>query len=326
MRIRRLFHASLFILCVPLLLAGSRPAGAGQAQGIAWRDISVEKALLQGAQEKRIVMLAVYATWCPYCRRQDAEVWQTDAADAFRNTIPVRVDFDSPEGKAVKKKYNILGLPSVLFLRPKGGEIDRITGYEEKADFLDECKPLLRGVDPLPDLRKKLEKSPEDPVLLMEVGRRELERGNLKEAIRLFEKIQSVDPKNASSRTAQTYDLLGRYYSRVMEDPQKALPYWKTLFEKYTNNDLAQVALAWGLSAYDSLGKFDEGFAWASGVVKSTPGKWGGALAYALVNRTAKKKVHVEECLDLLKKAREAGFDAAKVDKLESALKGLNKE
>jgi thiol:disulfide interchange protein DsbD len=51
-----------------------------------------------------------------------------------------------PQVEALKEKYQALGVPTLLFLRPDGREIPdlRVTGFESKEVFLDKMIRALQ--------------------------------------------------------------------------------------------------------------------------------------------------------------------------------------
>jgi thioredoxin-related protein len=324
---KRNFSLMLLLPVLALLVSAGTLLHAAEAvppQAFTWRAATLDEVLKEAKEANKPVMLCVYATWCPYCKRQEAEIWNApEAATTFKNLIPIRVDFDKPEGQAVKKQFNILSLPSILFLKSTGEEVDRIAGYDDKQKFLKEAALLMKGVDPLPGMQKKLAASPKDTPLLLQVGTRLLHRGNLAEAKTLFEKIQQVDPKNTKGQTAETYFILGRYYSRVVDDAASALPYWKQLVEKFPQSDNALGGFSWALNAFNKLNQFDEGFTWGSQIVNAQQGKTSGNFAYILASQCAKKDVHLEESLTLLEKAKTSDIGADEVTALETTLKDL---
>ncbi len=153
MRITK-FWILLLVLTAPTLRAG--------AQGVVWRDSTLDQALAEAASSDRILMVDVRANHCGQCIVMETEFWNTPDGAAFAaDMIPLKIDSTMPAGADLTKRYPITGLPCVVFIRPDGTEIDRVVGYETKSKFLDEAGQLKNGIDPLPDMEKALAAHPD---------------------------------------------------------------------------------------------------------------------------------------------------------------------
>jgi len=235
---------------------------------------NVEEALALASKENKNIVLAVSAEWCPYCQKLEKEIFKSDTGEElFKSLICVKVDFDTSYGQKIKRKYRIISLPTVVLLNPEGKEIDRIIGYAGKEWFVNLLKKYSKGKDPLPELQKKLEKNPDNPELLFQVGERILLRGDEKKGIELLTRIVKLDPENSSDYADNALFVLGRYYSRVKENPEKGLKYWKELFLKYPESDYGQGALSWMLRAYRDLNRLDEAENLLKNELKNKPDK-----------------------------------------------------
>ena len=62
------------------------------------------------------------------------------------NFIPTKLDFTEPtdEQAEISERYEVIGLPTILFLDEKGEEIEgsRITGFLEASDFIQHLRSL----------------------------------------------------------------------------------------------------------------------------------------------------------------------------------------
>jgi tetratricopeptide (TPR) repeat protein len=232
----------------------------------------MEEALSLASKENKIIVLTVSAEWCPYCQKLEKEIFKSDVGEElFKNLICVKVDFDTSYGQKIKRKYRIISLPTVVFLNPEGKEIDRIIGYAGKEWFVNLLKKYSKGKDPLPEFQKKLKNDPNNPELLFQVGERILLRGNEKKGIKLLTKVIKLDPDNLSDYADNALFVLGRYYSRVKENPEKGLKYWRELFLKYPASDYGQGALSWMLRAYRDLNKLDDAESFLKSELKNKP-------------------------------------------------------
>ena len=87
------------------------------------------------------VLVDVFAEWCMPCK-MIAPVIDEIAAEAEGKAKVVKIDSDDPEAAGLVRKYNIRGVPTLLFF--KGGEVaDRVVGALPKAAILEKLDKLV---------------------------------------------------------------------------------------------------------------------------------------------------------------------------------------
>lgn len=137
-----------------LLLVGGivYAAGAGDArerraaQRFAWVHDEAE-ALALAKAEGRPVIIDFWAEWCVACKELDRVAWADPRVrgEAAR-FVALKLDGtdDSPAFQALTEKYGIVGMPTVVFIDPRGREVpERVTG----SIGADEMVQVLRRVD-----------------------------------------------------------------------------------------------------------------------------------------------------------------------------------
>lgn len=97
-------------------------------------------------RENKLVMLDFYASWCAACNELDHQTYADPAVAArLDDYINVKLDFSrtSETTKALTEKYQIPGLPVVIFLGADETVLKRFTGFvdaEEMLGILDEIE------------------------------------------------------------------------------------------------------------------------------------------------------------------------------------------
>jgi len=115
--------------------------------GIRWEPYRPAK-LQEAVDAGSPVMLDFYADWCIPCLELD-RITFTDpgviaALDSYRTIKVDLTDYASPEAEAIRRKFGVAGVPTLIFLDPKGNEIgkSRIVGFVNPKEFL---KRMPRG-------------------------------------------------------------------------------------------------------------------------------------------------------------------------------------
>ena len=129
---------------------GLLSANALREPGMSWEKFS-EARLSEAQSQGKPVLMDFYADWCIPCLELDRKTFTDAAVIAETNDfIRLKVDlthFDSPESEALRKKFNIAGVPTIVFIDRKGREVvsSRVVGYLPPNEFLEKVKPVVAG-------------------------------------------------------------------------------------------------------------------------------------------------------------------------------------
>jgi thiol:disulfide interchange protein DsbD len=105
-----------------------------QADTIRWLPYS-ENRLKQAADQSKSIFLDFMADWCIPCREMDLKTFaDSEIIAVSQNFLMLKIDMTSssnPQIKRLQKKFNIKGVPTYIFLKPDGAEIQelRTVGY-----------------------------------------------------------------------------------------------------------------------------------------------------------------------------------------------------
>jgi thiol:disulfide interchange protein DsbD len=127
------------------IIFGVVAANALREPGMTWEQFSEAK-ISAGKQANKPVVMDFYADWCIPCLELEHKTF-TDAGvvDATKDFVRLKVDlthFDSPESEALRKTFNIAGVPTVVFIDRTGQEItsSRVIGYIPPKEFIEKVK------------------------------------------------------------------------------------------------------------------------------------------------------------------------------------------
>ena len=138
------------------------------AAGDAFRELDYEHAQAAAVQEKKIVLIDFFTTWCVPCKKLDSVTWKDDAVLEWIGKQAVALKIDAEKNVELAKRFKIDSYPTVLLLKPDGTLIDRLVGYKEPKEFLAAATDALAGKDSLARAKGKLVGHEKDPMVRRE--------------------------------------------------------------------------------------------------------------------------------------------------------------
>jgi len=95
-----------------------------------------------------IAMLDLYADWCVACKEFEKLTFSDPKVQQqFQNILLLQVNMtkNSPENKALMERFNVMGLPTILFFDKRNNEIQgsRVTGFMDADSFSNWIEKLL---------------------------------------------------------------------------------------------------------------------------------------------------------------------------------------
>ncbi len=131
----RIFKIAFSIVLIAVSIYALIPS---EKSSISWKQYN-DSALTAGMQGKKGMIIDFYADWCIPCKELDASTFTNPKvikeADGFHAYKANMTKSLSPEVSALRNKFNIVGVPTVLIIDSQGKEVKRITGYVNADEF-----------------------------------------------------------------------------------------------------------------------------------------------------------------------------------------------
>lgn len=107
---------------------------------IAWHA-DPTTAIAEARDDDKLVMIDFYADWCAACKEYETKTFANEqVSHELTKLVTAKVDLTemSDENEAVQEKFQVVGLPAIVFLAPDGKEIPktRLNGFKDSDSFL----------------------------------------------------------------------------------------------------------------------------------------------------------------------------------------------
>ena len=202
------------------------------AQGIKFVESNFKEALTQAEQEKKLLFMDCYTSWCGPCRLLANRVFINDSIGQFFNKhfVSLKVDMEKGEGPALARQYGVKAYPTLLFIDPSTQEIvSQVVGFRTVKALLEDAQKAANPNRNLQGLAAQFNENPTNPAI----------------ASAYLEGLW------AASLTQERDETLKNYLSRLTPEEICTTDNWKIL-SAHTENPYSY--------AFDCLHKNREGF------------------------------------------------------------------
>ncbi len=129
------------IVIASLLFAASSLVAPAQTE---FRHISFDEALAAAKQEKKLVFIDFFTTWCGPCRMMANKVFPEKLVGDYMNAnfIPLKLDAEK-EGLELSKRFGVKAYPTFVLIDAEGKEVGKVTGMMDGPVFIEKLKAAL---------------------------------------------------------------------------------------------------------------------------------------------------------------------------------------
>jgi len=188
-------------LCLSLAIGSALQACSTQNSlaRISWTR-TLDEAKSKAAAGNRLIIVDMYADWCGWCKKMDAETWaDPQVIQQQSKYVFLRLNAEKePDGIALRKQFSITGFPTIMLLNSDGSEFDRLEGFLPARQFLEGLSGVVSDSDSLGNLKLAEIHDRQNLVLRSKLARKLFQKSYYAEARARFEEIVDEDADNKS--------------------------------------------------------------------------------------------------------------------------------
>ena len=122
------------------------PKKAAAEKGIVFIEQDWDKALKAAKDQKKLVFMDIYATWCGPCKLLKKNTFTDQKVGDFfnKNFVNVSIDGEKGVGPSLAQKYGITAYPSLIVTNAEGKPVLYTMGYIDAETLLKFADAALK--------------------------------------------------------------------------------------------------------------------------------------------------------------------------------------
>jgi thiol-disulfide isomerase/thioredoxin len=215
-------------MSLPLALAALLllPGPGHEKASLKWEK-NFDEALKKAKASGKPVMIDFWAEWCGWCHRLDQTTYvDPRVLKLGQDFVVVKVDTEAGGRQTeIAERYDVVQLPTILFVSPQGRAIHRVTGFQGPGRFpasMEKARELGARVI---GWETALQKDAKDAHALMQLGVHLFEQESYEESRELLTRAARNDAASPVSARRHTRMLIGiiQTYDKKYAEAEDAL-------------------------------------------------------------------------------------------------------
>lgn len=166
--------------------------------GVDFRDLTFEEALNAARQEKKLVFVDCYASWCVPCKYMAEKVFSRKEAGDYFNVrfVCVKYDMEKGEGRKLAELFQVGAYPTFVIIAPNGVVRHKLVGgNEDVREFISRVEKGMGDKTNLAYMNSLYDSGRMDREQLMDYYLTLLEAGEKKKSRMIYEKLWEQLPE-----------------------------------------------------------------------------------------------------------------------------------
>jgi len=113
-------------------------AAAVDESHLLWMN-NADEAIAKAKEQKKMLMVDGYADWCTACKELDHKTFiESSVRTKLEQLVLLKLDLteNNEKTQSLRKRFNILAMPTVIFFNADHEELGRFTGFKSPKEFL----------------------------------------------------------------------------------------------------------------------------------------------------------------------------------------------
>ena len=121
-----------------IIIGALLPSFARAQEGVNFRNLTFEQALVVAKEENKLVFVDCYTSWCAPCKYMSDKIFtKKEAGDYFNpRFVCVKFDMEKGEGRKLARLFNVSSYPTFVIVRPDGVVQHKLVGGNELDEFV----------------------------------------------------------------------------------------------------------------------------------------------------------------------------------------------
>src|SRR5262245_58273449 len=165
-------------------------------------------------------MVDFTADWCVWCKELDKKTYSDAKVIGFAKDklVSVKVDTETDAGAKLQQKFQISGLPTIVFLDGEEKIQGKIVGFKPAGPFLAKLESVQKAFKDLPGMLAKLKANAGDAEAVGDVAQILVDKGDLKQAAGVL--AAAVAAGAPSGKLAKAHNAVGDGYQEGGQFPE----------------------------------------------------------------------------------------------------------
>ncbi|MDF3819287.1 thioredoxin family protein [Leptospira sp. 96542] len=209
-------------------------------------ETSIQTGFEKAKKEDKFLIVDLYADWCAYCMVLEKDIFPDKDVEKILNGF-IKVRLDGEEFPNLKKKYNVEGYPTILFLDSDLNYITKITGLATKEEIIAVSGKVLIEPNLESYLKTELRKKPDAPEIHFRLALVYYRKKDYNGAISSFEKAKEFSQKNSKLLEDIVFNL--GFIQTAHGNQTEAIENWKVYIKNFPkSNRIISAKLYYGVS------------------------------------------------------------------------------